>query len=111
MTKYKLGDTYVDGEYTYKVIKVYENGTCEAQRVDKITSSNVKNESAPVKEMAQPSRLEDVPEKITEESVNYSKTQINRMPNAELEKLCKKFGIEVGTGTEMKRALIAKLGL
>ena len=111
MKIYKIGDRYVDGEYTYEVIKVYENGTCEAQRVDKITSSNVKNESAPVKEKAEPSPLEDVPEKITEESVNYSKTQINRLPNVELEKLCKKLGLEVGTGTEMKRAIIAKLGL
>lgn len=97
MTKYKLGDTYVDGEYTYKVIKVYENGTCEAQRVDIKTTPEKKEEPVKVEEPI--------------EEPEYSKTQINRLPNAELEKLCKKYGIEVGTGTEMKRALIAKLGL
>ena len=111
MKIYKIGDRYVDGEYTYEVIKVYENGMCEAQRVDLFTNSNVKKENKVVEEKAQPSHFEDTPEKITEESVNYSKTQINRLPNAELEKLCKKLGLEVGTGTEMKRALIAKLGL
>ena len=95
MANYKIGDRYVDGEYTYEVIKVYENGTCEAQRVD-------------IKK-AIPEKKPIVEEKA--EEPEYSKTQINRLPNAELEKLCRKLGIEVGTGTEMKRALIAKLGL
>ena len=98
MTNYKIGDRYVDGEYTYEVIKVYENGTCEAQRVD------IKKASIPEK------KAEPIVEEKAEEP-EYSKTQINRLPNAELEKLCKKMGLEVGTGTEMKRALIAKLGL
>lgn len=95
MANYKIGDRYVDGEYTYEVIKVYENGTCEAQRVD-------------IKK-AIPEKKPIVEEKA--EEPEYSKTQINRLPNAELEKLCMKLGVEVGTGTEMKRALIAKLGL
>ena len=95
MANYKIGDRYVDGEYTYEVIKVYENGTCEAQRVD-------------IKK-AIPEKKPIVEEKA--EEPEYSKTQINRLPNAELEKLCRKLGVEVGTGTEMKRALIAKLGL
>ena len=93
---YKLGDTYVDGEYTYKVIRVFENGTCEAQRID-----------MPIKKAEEP--IVEKEEKV--ETPEYSKTQINRLPNVELEKLCKKLGIEVGTGTEMKRAIIAKLGL
>lgn len=103
----KVGDTFVD-EYKFKVLKVNEDGTYISER---ITSGDVKKNDSVVEEKAQPSHFEDTPEKITEESVNYSKTQINRLPNAELEKLCKKLGLEVGTGTEMKRALIAKLGL
>lgn len=103
----KVGDTFVD-EYKFKVLKVNEDGTYISER---ITSNNVKKTVSVVEEKAQPSHSEDIPEKITEESVNYSKTQINRLPNVELEKLCKKYGLEVGTGTEMKRALIAKLGL
>ena len=111
----KVGDTYVD-EYTFEIYHVCDDGTYWAKRVDtderpKITNTNVKKNDSVVEEKAQPSHFEDTPEKITEESVNYSKTQINRLPNVELEKLCKKLGLEVGTGTEMKRAIIAKLGL
>jgi len=110
MANYKIGDRYVDGEYTYEVIKVYENGTCEAQRVDKFTKANVKKEGfTEVKDVVKSSVSEE--KAITEPNVNFTKTQVNRMPNAELEKVCNQLGIKVGTGTEMKRAIIDKLGL
>lgn len=43
---------------------------------------------------------------------NYSKTEINRMPVAELKKIGKELGIlgfEVMTGTELKKEIISKL--
>lgn len=43
---------------------------------------------------------------------NYSKTEINRMPVAELKKLGEELGIlgfEVMTGTELKKEIISKL--
>lgn len=103
----KVGDTFVD-EFKFEVVKVNSDGTYISRR---ITNESVKKSDSPVEEMAQPSRLEDVPQKITPEPVNFTKTQVNRMPNSELEKVCKELGLEIGTGTEMKRAIIAKLGL
>lgn len=43
---------------------------------------------------------------------NYSKTEINRMPVAELKKLGEELGIlgfEVMTGTELKKEIVSKL--
>jgi len=51
---------------------------------------------------------------IAEESteVKYTKTEINRMPTADLKKLAKENGIEDGlTGAEIKKALIEKFEL
>lgn len=103
----KIGDTFTDGGYRFKVKEIVPEGYISTR----ITDSVVKKSDLPVEEKAQPSHLEDEPEKIPNESVNYSKTQINRMPNFKLEEVCKELGLEVGTGTEMKRAIIAKLGL
>lgn len=91
---YKVGATFVD-EFTFRVVKVNEDGSCIAERVDMNEQIDAVTE---VKE-----EVETLP--------TYTKTQINRMPNAELEKVCKELGIEIGTGTEMKRAIIDRLGL
>jgi DNA-binding Xre family transcriptional regulator len=99
----KAGDTFVDGKYTFRVNAVYPNGFYSSER---ITPETVNKEE---KSVANTDKIEV--SEITSTDVNYSKTQVNRMPNAQLEKLCKELGLEVGTGTEMKRAIIAKLGL
>lgn len=99
----KVGDTYVD-EYTFEIYHVCNDGTYWAKRVDINERPH-----AILEKKAEQVKKEIKEEKV--ETLEYSKTQINRLPNAELEKLCKKLGVEVGTGTEMKRALIAKLGL
>lgn len=102
----KIGDTFVDDGYTYVVDKIVPLGY-ESHR---ITSGNVKVEQPTKAENIKVSE-EETPS-ITEGGVNkYSKTQVNRMPNSKLEEVCKELGLEVGTGTEMKRAIIAKLGL
>ena len=49
-----------------------------------------------------------------EKSVSYKKTEINRMPIAELKEVAVKNNIEVAegtTGTELKKAIIDKLNL
>lgn len=91
----KVGDTFVD-EFKFRVVKVNEDGTYISERVNSVT---------PITEVV----VKTVEKPI--EKLEYSKTQVNRMPNSELEKVCKDLGLEVGTGTEMKRAIIAKLGL
>lgn len=49
-----------------------------------------------------------------EKTVSYKKTEINRMPIAELKEVAVKNNIEVAegtTGTELKKAIIDKLNL
>ena len=49
-----------------------------------------------------------------EKTVSYKKTEINRMPIAELKEVAFKNNIEVAegtTGTELKKAIIDKLNL
>lgn len=51
---------------------------------------------------------------IVEQSVSYSKTEINRMPIAELRELAENEGIvgfDKKTGAELKKILIKKYGL
>ena len=98
----KVGDTFVEGEQTYIIDEIVPLG----YNAHAITTENVKKEEKPVENTDKTEVSE-----IASTDVNYSKTQVNRMPNAQLEKLCKELGLEVGTGTEMKRAIIAKLGL
>lgn len=94
----KVGDTFVD-EFTFRVVQVREDGSFVSQRVD-------------MEEVVKPeSTVETVVDSPVEEKKTYSKTQINRMPNVELEKVCKELGLQIGTGTEMKRAILSKLEL
>ena len=95
----KVGDTFVEGEHTYVVDEIVPMGY-NAHAIGKVTEKVI-----PKVEIK-----EEVKEEPKEEPA-YSKTQINRMPNSELEKLCKELGLEVGTGTEMKRSLIKELKL
>jgi hypothetical protein len=87
----KVGDTFTDGGFTYVVDEIVSVGY-NSHRIEK------------------PVKIPEIKEEVKEEP-GYTKTQVNRLPNAELEKLCEKLGLEIGTGTEMKRAIIAKLGL
>lgn len=102
----KVGDTFTD-EFTFKVTKVNEDGTYISERLTKADVNKYSfNE---VKDAVNTGVTEE--KAFTEPNVNFTKTQVNRMPNAELEKVCKQLGIKVGTGTEMKRAILDKLGL
>lgn len=96
MNNLKIGDTFKEGDCTYKVVEVVPEGYI-ATMIKGMDNDDI------------PTIKEEIKEEVTE--TTYSKTQVNRMPNSELEKVCKELGLEVGTGTEMKRAIIAKLGL
>lgn len=85
----KIGETFVDGGYKYKVVGKHELGYDISERVD--------NDTEVVAE--------------TKEEKVYTKTQINRTSSADLEKICEELELEKGTGSEMKKAIIEKLGL
>lgn len=94
-----IGDTFTEGDCTYKVLEIVPEGYI-ATMIKGMDNNDI------------PEVKQEVKEEVKEEAKpTYSKTQINRMPNAELEKLCKELGLSVGTGTEMKRAIINKLEL
>lgn len=96
MTKnLNIGDTFIEGDCTYKVLQIVPEGYI-ATMIKGMDDNDIPEVKQEVKEEVKPS---------------YSKTQINRTPNSELEKICKELGLPIGTGTEMKRAIIDKLGL
>ena len=105
----KVGDTFTEGNSTYEVIEVITGGY-RSKRV------NV-NTEAYAYELAMNAtpKQEEVKEEVKEETpaseTKYTKTEINRLNNAELERVCDKLGVEKGTGMAMKKAIIEKLGL
>lgn len=99
----KVGDTFTDGNSTYEVLSVEGNGNYISKciktiPIDALTSIDVK--------------VEEPKEETQLDSFNkYTKTEINRLNVAELEKVCDKLGLEKSTGMAMKKAIIEKLGL
>ena len=89
------------------------------KRLEELASNKNKQGKPLIKKVEEPkqddfSQNMNVPE-ITQESekVKYTKTEINRMPVAELRNLAEKEGISIAekTGAELKKALISKFGL
>jgi len=108
----KVGDTFTEGNSTYEVMEVIPGGY-RSKRI-KLNAESYAYEEAM---KAEPKNPEPVKEEVKAEApapaldTKYTKTEINRLNNAELEKLCKKLDIEPSTGMAMKKALIEKLGL
>ena len=88
----KVGDTFTDGNRTYKVVAVVSKGLY----ISKVVTGDEKIEAQKVE---------------TTEEKTYTKTEINRMSTEALKELAQTMDIEAGTGTEMKKAIIKKLGL
>ena len=107
----KVGDTFTEGNSTYEVLVVKQGGYT-SKRISVNTEAYAYEEAM----KAEPKK-EEVKEEVKAEApapvldTKYTKTEINRLNNAELEKLCKKLDIEPSTGMAMKKALIEKLGL
>ena len=110
-TELRVGDTFKEGNSTYEVTALIAGGY-ESKRIKVDTQAYAYEEAM----KAEPKK-EEVKEEVEEEApapaldTKYTKTEINRLNNAELEKLCKKLDIEPSTGMAMKKALIEKLGL
>ena len=100
----KVGDIYTDGNRTFEVLSVEGNGVYISKciktiPIDALTSVETREEK------------KEEPKEQLDSFNNYTKTEINRLNVAELEKVCDKLGLEKSTGTAMKKAIIEKLGL
>ena len=98
----KVGDTFVDGNCMYEVLEIVPLGY-NSKRI-KINDSD-----APV--TAQEAQEAPKEEAQLDSFNSYTKTEIKRLSTDELTKLCKKLGLETGTGVEMKERIIDHLGL
>ena len=110
-TGLKVGDTFTEGNSTFEVIAIIAGGYV-SKRIKVDTQAYAYEES--MKATPEPKK-EEVKEEAPAEQLDsfnkYTKTEINRLNNAELEKVCDKLGVEKGTGMAMKKAIIEKLGL
>lgn len=94
----KVGDKFKDGNREYEVIEVVgEDYISKA-----ITDGDVKTPSV-AKDITEPD--------VKKEDAKITKTDVNRMSVSKLEAMSKELGLEIGTGAEMKKAIIEKLGL
>ena len=101
----KVGDTVIDGPGKFKVLEVISHGYYRSERIGNADSKDIP--FAPAKDET----IDDTPEAQLDSFNTYTKTEINRLSVAELEKVCAKLDLPVGTGVEMKKAIIAKLDL
>lgn len=98
----KVGDKFKDGNATFQVLEIVPLGY-NAKRI------SVDSQDASVSaQEAQEAPIEDA----QLDSFNtYTKTEINRLNNKELEALCDQLGLEKDTGVLMKKKIIDHLGL
>lgn len=100
----KVGDKFTDGNRTYEVTKVVPLGY-ESRLVASAPAAGYRSESA-----------QEAPEATIKDSKldsfnKYTKTEIKRLTTEELTKLCKKLGLETGSGVVMKERILDHLGL
>ena len=75
-----------------------------------VGDKSVENKKA--EEVKEKNFLDEFAENLAKEEVAYTKTEINRMPTADLKKLAKDNGLDDElSGTEIKKALVKKFGL
>lgn len=95
----KIGDIFIDGGRKLEVI-----GQNDAGFIAKVIEVGAKPE-------VKPEKVVDEDPTTDEFGKTYTKTEVNRMPKEKLEILAQSLGLEVGTTADMKKDIIAKLGL
>ena len=100
----KIGEKFKDGNRTYEVTAV-QGDRYESRLVASAPAVGYRSESA-----------QEAPEATIKDSKldsfnTYTKTEINRLKNDELEALCDQLGLEKDTGILMKKKIIDHLGL
>lgn len=105
-----------DFNHIYRVGDVYpRSGMCATEtRLNELAGSKNK-QKRPLIVLNNKTRLEEKQTKVgKEEKTEHTKTEINRMPTAELKELALSVGIKGAgsmTGTELKKQLINLFGL
>lgn len=102
----EIGDTYISNNWKYEVIGRDGEGRIISKRLGKADAED--NSGLPFVEVkdTKPAILEE-----ENKDEQFTKTDINRMSVSKLTTLCEELGIEPSTGSEMKKKIIAKLGL
>lgn len=98
----KVGDKFTEENITFEVTKIVPLGY-ESKRV------SMGAQDAPVS--AQEAQEAPIEEAQLDSFNTYTKTEINRLNNKELEALCDQLGLEKDTGVLMKKKIIDHLGL
>lgn len=98
----KVGDTFIDGTGKYEITGIDALGRYESKRLAFVESNSALKSEPPVKTDEKP---------LLDSFNQYTRTEINRLNNTELEKVCDKLGLEKSTGIVMKKAIIDHLGL
>lgn len=115
-TNLKPGDTFEDGNSIYEVISVVKNGYTSKRVGFKDSKDSFEKSKINPLIVDDTKDPEELPFTTVEENQldsfnKYTKTEINRLNNEELTKVCQKLGLEPGTGKQMKVDIIKKLGL
>ena len=100
----EIGDKFKEGNRTFEVTEIVPLGY-NARLVASAPATGDRSESA-----------QEAPEATIKDSKldsfnTYTKTEINRLKNDELEDLCDQLGLEKDTGILMKKKIIDHLGL
>lgn len=100
----KVGEKFTEGNRTFEVLEIVPLGY-NSRLVASAPASGDRAESA-----------SEAPEATIKDAQldsfnTYTKTEINRLKNEELERLCEQLGIEKDTGILMKKKIIDHLGL
>lgn len=103
----KVGDTFVDGTSKFEVTAVNGSGDHVTYEAKRIAANVIQN----TPEKAQKATEAPKEEAKLDSFNTYTKTEINRLKNDELEELCEQLGLEKDTGILMKKKIIDHLGL
>ena len=103
-TNLKVGDKFTEENRTYEVLEIVPLGY-NSRLVASVPALGDRAETA---QRATEAAIKDA----QLDSFNkYTKTEINRLKNDELETLCEQLGLEKDTGILMKKKIIDHLGL
>ena len=100
----KVGDKFTDGNRTFEVTEIVPLGY-NSRLVASAPAAGYRAESA------QEAPKATIKDNKLDSFNSYTKTEINRLKNDELEALCDQLGLEKDTGILMKKKIIDRLGL